>query len=200
MKQRVNMKTSVLNVLGTIGYVIALFQWFWVVIIFLPSIARLEILKGFFEHTENIPAPPQIVMNAGTGPSWFVTLIGYVLAAIVLSGILYGLIAKIPRTIAKTGETITHKPAAIIAPIVVRHVHLTPKEKQTVPTWLIAIVKILIIFIPLSLLVFASTLRLVLSFEVIMLVGVVLFSWSFFVFALQFLLARFLKVDYKTIR
>lgn len=202
MNKRRNLKTSLLNFLGGAGYIVALLQWFWAIAIFLPSIVALPFVKEFLGHSETETVRPTVVTQAAasSGPGPVISFLGFVLAFAVVLGIVYVLVTKIPRSIAKSGEAITHKPAAIIAPIVVKHVHLSPKEKKALPTWLIVIFKLLIVYVPLCLLVFASTLKLAISFEIIMVIGALLFSWSFFVFALQLLLARLWRVDYKTVR
>jgi len=56
------------------------------------------------------------------------------------------------------------------------------------------------VFVPQCLLLFAEGQKLSMSFEVIMIIGFTLFSWSFLLFAVQFGLSRLLYVDYKTIR
>ena len=201
MKRGINLKKSILDFLGGAGYIAALFQWLWVVAVFLPSIVAAPVVQEFLGHPETKPVQPSIVAHTSSAAmNPLVTFLGIAVAVAFLSWILYTLVTKIPRSIARSGETITHKPAAVLSPIVVKHMHLTPKEKRAVPSWFIVAFKFLIIFVPLCLLVFAMSLTLAVSFEVVMVIGVVLFSWSFLSFSAQLLLARFWKVDYQTVR
>ncbi len=192
---------GLLNFLGGAGYAAALLQWFWAFAIFLPSIVAVPFVKEFLGHPETETIQPSVAMQASpAGSNPFVTFLGVALAVAVVVGIVYVLIAKIPRSIAASGEVITHKPAAVIAPIVVKHIHLSPKEKRALPTWLILVFKLLLVFVPLWALAFASSLDLAISLGIIITVGLILFSWSFLLFSIQFLLVKLWKVDYEKVR
>lgn len=192
----------VLNTLGSLGYVACVLQWFWVSIIFLPSLINSPLFQTFSPTDTTISPPLEQPVNppsSGDIP-FIVTAIALVVGVLIVIGAIYVILVKFPRSVAKTGETVTHTTAAVISPVIIRHTHLPAKQRRVIPITIIIVMKLLLVFVPLCLLFFARELTLAMSFELIMVIGVVLFSWSFVLFALQFVLSQLLRVNYKIVR
>lgn len=129
-----------------------------------------------------------------------VTILALLIGVAIVIGAVYVIFVKFPRSVAKTGEKVTHSAATVISPIIIEHTHMPAKQRRTVPTLIIVIMKLALVFLPLGLLLFAQGVDVAMSFDLIMLIGIFLFSWAFLAFALQFALSQLLKVDYRTIR
>lgn len=197
---RSDLSRKVLNVIGGVAYVTCLLQWLWTTLIFLPVIIDSAFFKLFLS-SDQAPIQPVVQTQASSYTmSPFVSFGGIVFGVLIVAVSLYILMVKIPKNVANTGQKITHTPVNVIVPVIVKHSHLMPAQKKLLPITVIMSIKLLLTFIPLCLLTLATSPLIHLSFAITMLVGVVLFSSTFFMFALQLLLSRFLKVDYKTIR
>jgi len=200
MKQSKGRKVTILNAIGSLGYVACFLQWTWTVLILLPAIIQ----SPFFRFvTSSSPAAPQpsIVASGSIGSVPLVaTVIAFILAGVIIIGSIYIILVKFPRSVVRTGEKVTHTVATVISPVITQHIHLPPKRQRELSMVLIVIMKFLLVFVPQCLLLFAEGQKLSMSFEVIMIIGFTLFSWSFLLFAVQFGLSRLLYVDYKTIR
>lgn len=171
------------------------------IIILLPSIMNSPLFRLIAPPDYAVPPASQQPITASPGdiPS-VITILAFICSGLVIVSAIYIMLIKLPRSVAKTGETITHGAATIISPIITEHVPMHVKRRRTVPIVVIIIMKLLCVFAPLCLLLFAQGLSLAMSFELIMVIGIVLFSWAFLLFALQFVLSQLLRVDYKTIR
>lgn len=198
MKKSQSRKVAFLNALGSLGYVACFLQWLWVLLIFLPSIVDSPFFR-FFVPTGQTEQP---VMVAQTGSvPLFVTVLALIVGICIVVGSMYIIFVKIPHSAAKAGEVVTHRTATAISPIITRHAPpLSAKQRRTLPATIIVSMKLLFVFLPLCLLIFADGLTIAISFDLIILIGVVLFSWAFLLFAVQFALSQLLRVDYKTIR
>lgn len=200
MTQSKSRKIVLLNFLGSVGYVACLLQWLWMLLIFLPSMMRSELFKAWFQ-----PVPPSapVVASQAAGST---TIPGYVALVVLVLGIvialwaLYAVFAKLPRTVARTGEKVTHTVAETITPIITKHVPLPEKQRRDIPSLTIVIMKLVLVFTPLTLLLFAHGISISMSFELIMFVGIVLFCWAFLFFALQYMSSLLLNVDYTKLR
>lgn len=191
---------KILNIIGGAAYVSCLMQWLWTILIFLPIIVSSPFFTLFLS-SEQTPAQPLVQTQASSSAiSPLVSFGGVALGIIILAVSIYVIVVKVPKSIARTGEKITHTPVDVIVPVIVKHSHLMPAQKKLLPDAVIISIKLILTFVPLYLLTLAGDQPIRLSFAITMLVGTVLFSWSFFMFALQLLLSRFLRVDYRTIR
>lgn len=199
MKQAKSRKVVVLNGLGTVGYVACAIQWLWTVMILLPLIIHSSVFTFFTPTTPTQPTTPVETTSSGAVPV-IITIIALCIGVVIILGALYIIFFKLPKSIARTGQTVTHVPATTLTPLIIEHTHLPQKQRRALPVLLIAFLKLLLVFTPLCLLFFAQQLSLALSFELIMFVGIIIFAWSFLSFALQFALSQLLKVDYTTIR
>lgn len=202
MKPAKSRKIVLLNFLGSVGYVACLFQWMWTLLIFLPTILESGLFQAWFRPVT--PAAPEVTNQVTTNSS--AAIPGYVALAVLLLGIvvalwaLYAVFAKLPRTVARTGEKVTHTVAETITPIITRHIPIPEKQRKEIPELIIVIIKLVIVFMPLCLLLFAHNLSLSMSFELIMVIGVLLFCWAFLFFALQYIASKLVHVDYKKVR
>ncbi len=203
MKKPHSRKITFLNALGSFGYIACLLQWFWVVMILLPPLVESPFFKLLTPGSDGSTVSEQVIETApsqtGTAPV-VVTVVAFVIGAAIIVGALYIIFVKLPRSVAKTGEAVTHKAATAISPVIVRHTHLPAKQRRQVPAMIIVVMKLLLIFLPLCLLLLAQNVELSMSFELIMVIGIVLFSWSFVLFGLQFTLSELTHTDYKTLR
>lgn len=189
-----------MNVMGSIGYVACLLQWLWAMIILLPSMIESPIFKFFVPDTTETPPPVVQPTPSSEGIPAIITVIALLLGVAIVIGTIYVMFVKLPRSVAKTGEKVTHTAATVISPVIIEHIHVPAKQRRTIPMLVIVVTKLLLVFLPLGLLLFAQGIEVAMSFDLIMLIGIFLFSWAFILFALQFVLSQLLRVDYKTIR
>lgn len=197
-----NTKThAIVNNLGTLGYLACALQWCWLGIIMVPAVAKSPFWNWMYEHPQQTP-PPTITQTPSPGDvvSPLIITIGFLVGVAIIAAWLYILVVKLPKTISKTGEMITHIPAKAVLPVFEQHAHVTPKQKRQFSTNALVTMKLLLIFLPLGLLLFAQSLSLPVAFEFIMSSGVILFGSAFGLFAFQFVLAHFLHIDYRTLR
>lgn len=199
MKQPKSRKIAVLNILGSAGYVACVLQWAWMLLVLLPSILRSSLVTSWFGPTQVAPAPAPVYAGSGEVPG-YVAFIGLVVGIVLLLWSLYVLFAKVPRTVAASGEKVTHVVVETIAPVIVKRINLPEKQKREVPEIVMVCLKLLLVFAPLSLLLFAQGVTVAMSFGLVMSIGIVLFSWSFVFFAVQYGASRALHVDYKKLR
>lgn len=157
-------KVAFLNVLGAAGYIACVLQWLWIAAILLPALLKSSFFKSLVPTAE--PAKTVVVQQniANTETPPLLVLLGILLAIIVVGVLLYFFAVKFPRSVAKTGSTVTHAPATTLTPIIVQHSHLTPKQKRSLPAAIIMSMKALLIAVPLLLLFFAGTIKQPLSF------------------------------------
>lgn len=202
MKREKNRKIAFLNLLGSLGYIACLLQWFWAILILLPSIVQSPVFE-FFSPDTTPTQQPVVEQPAQSSPEalpLWIGALGLLVGLFVVVGSLYVILFRFPRSVARVGEKATHSVVATVTPFVVEHIPMPPKQKRVLPEILMIVIKLLLVFVPLLLLVCARNLDLAMSFEIIVIIGVWLFSWAFLLFTLQFFLSKFLKVAYKTIR
>lgn len=120
------------------------------------------------------------------------------LTAIVF--LVYWAITKGTRSVAKTGQTITHKPAELIVPVASKKFHLKKRQKIQLANSIIFSLKLFAAIIPFVVMFFSDR---VLSSEAavaFVFISSVLFAWSLLFFVLQYTLSRLLKVSYEAMR
>lgn len=201
MKQQTGRKVAILNALGSAGYIACLFQWLWTSLILLPSVLQSPLFQSWFQPVAPVVSEtPAQVEASGGGVPGYLSLIILVAGIVLVLGMLYVLFAKIPRSVVQTGEKVTHTVAEVVAPVLIEHVHFPEKQRREIPRAIIITFKLLLIFTPLCLLLFAHGLTIAMSFELIMMIGIVLFSWAFFFFVVQYVASKLLGVEYAKIR
>ena len=201
MKQQTGRKVAILNALGSAGYVACLFQWLWTSLILLPSMLQSPLFQSWFQPVAPVVVETHVRQSTGGGEMpGYLSLIILILGIALVLGMLYVFFAKIPRSVVRTSEKVTHTVADVVTPVVIKHAHLPEKQRREIPRTIILSFKLLLVFAPLCLLLFARGLPLAMSFELIMMIGIVLFSWAFFFFAVQYVASKLLGVDYRKVR
>lgn len=200
MKPQKSRKIIALNLLGSAGYIVCLLQWSWMLVILLPSILQSSMFEQWLGPSQAAPSTPAPVYASGGEVPGYVALIGLIVGIVFLLWALYVMLAKFPRTVARSGEKVTHTVVETVTPVIIEHIQLPKKQQREVPEIIMLCLKLLLIFAPLCLLLFAQGITIAMSFELIMLIGIVLFAWSFVFFALQYGVSKLLHIDYKKLR
>lgn len=193
-----------LNVLGTFGYVGVFLQWFWAILLYLPSILKSEFLKSIMPQGSScdqvIPTPSTDgvakTIEIPIAVSWVV----FVLAIFLVIGLLYLMVSQVAKTAAKAGKTITHVPAEGLGKIIAEKQQLKPKQRRALSASLIVTIKLFLIFVPLIAAFFAASVVENISSEVITIVGMTLFALSLVLFATQYVASSLQNIPYDKIR
>lgn len=205
-KHKQNSKNvRLLNILGTGGYLSVSAQWFLVLIVFLPSMITSPFFKALTPGGKpaDIPSPEPVVYTPVAEGSFIWPTLGWIafgLSLLVIAGLVYWLATRVPRSIAKVGRTITHRPAKMIAPIAAKQLHLKKKQSIRLAGSIIFGFKLLTALIPFIIMFFSDR---VISAEAVVafvFLSCILFAWSSLFFVLQYTLSRVLKVTYGSVR
>ncbi len=199
MKER-SRKQILLDTIGTAGYVAATVQWLWLCLLFMPSFLHSPLFTTFIMPTTATSQAPEAIIttSSGSAPLWAIVF-AVVVGIIAVVGGIYALI-RLPGSIGKGGETITHTPVEILMPKIAKRQHLKPKQRLVMSRQLLFVLKLLLCVIPAVTVLFVSELPDGLTRGVIAIISLFLFAWSFCFFILQALIAKVVGVGYETIR
>lgn len=150
------------------------------------------------EHIENIflPAPNQEppLTSPAESLSPFMVYASIVISVLVIILTIFVLL-KAPITIAKTGKAVTTKAAGSTLPLISKKKQLPQEKKKLLTAELIKLTKVALVLIPTIASICGFLLALPLPYEVILFVSTVLGIAALILFALQYLIARALKVS-----
>lgn len=191
------MKSTIVNIFGTLGYASVLLQWAWsLLILTYPLITSDEIQKKFFSE----PSAPKIKIapeiHADFAP--LIATVSLIITVIVIFFTIVALI-KMPKKVGKTGAKITHSAANII----VANTQKQPQQKAekwriTLSYKSIILIKFILTFLPPILLLFAPKIS-QMPQSIIAAVGNFCLAFSVFYWIMQYALAKIYKISPKKI-
>ena len=175
------------NVLGTLGYMSIILQWFWAILLFCYPLIMSDYILLTPTETQ---APAPIDNSISTSPI-VIFIAGCVTVAILILAVIA--IIRLPKQIGQQGARVTHQAAKAITPIVTRHVTI-PKSKRRALTFQIRVyIKLLCILAPLIALIWTPA-GVPLETAVVWIAGIFCASWSIFYIALQLTIAAITKL------
>lgn len=202
-KSKNNLKKTVVNLFGMIGYFCCSLQWFWAILLYFSLI--LDVSQFFISNSDNqavvetVEVVPVSVIDLS--PSLFTVLIT-ALVVVAVSLLSIYILYKIPSTIARVGERVVHKSANSIAPVVlqVQHKKHNEKNKLKLTPKLILVMKLALVIVPIVAAFISKSLEYqLLDFEIVLFVSLWLAVASLVMFCSQYLLSRFLHIKAKEI-
>ena len=178
---------KITNIFGSLGYLSMVFQWLWAgVTVALPYLHGVGADGIFMPDTSRI-APTSTPVEL---PGPVQTIIIVLAIGLTLCLMMYAL-WTIPRSIGRTGKRVTQTTARVtVAHVKVNHKPLPKKRQRRLFEYITWAVKLIFISIPLIVLVFPTPASVTIDHGIILIVGVILFSWSFAWFALQRIMAK----------
>ena len=132
--------------LAGIGYMLCLLQWLWVIILVLPALLDSGLLQSL------APPPVEQVQEqsaSSEASSPLLIVLGVAVTAVMLIVSVIVLI-KFPIKVAQTGNTLTHKAADAIVPVISNHKKLSAKKKWILTQRIMFYVKAVLVLIPLT--------------------------------------------------
>lgn len=204
-QKRKSKQTRLLNILGASGYLSVFVQWFLVLIVFMPSIITSPVFKAFAPGGESadVPTPEPVVYTPVAEGSVIWPILGWIafgLGMLMIIGLFYWIIARAPRSIAKTGQTITHRPAEIIAPIAAKQFHLKKRQSIRLADSIVFGLKLLGAIVPFIAMFFSGRVISAEAAVAFTFLSCILFAWSSLFFVAQYTLSHVLKIAYRSVK
>jgi len=178
------------NILGSFGYLSNLLQWLWAAIVWMPSIMNSPI-QEFLTPNEASPQLPTVSPDA---PSMLLIAVAVIVTVVIMTATVVVLL-RLPVAIAKTGHKVTKKSADLLLPAVTKHKPATKKQKRHLTIRLIKTTKLALVLLPLVIVLFAYAQELSLEFSLVVFIGGLLAISSLMWFAVQYIIAHFLRVS-----
>ena len=126
-----------------VSYVFVLFQWLWFGMILAPLFKDSSILDLFLPNGTALPETTTIQQT----PSPFLVAVAIVVTIIM---IVVSIVAlwRLPKSILKGGDAVTHNISEVIVPIATHHKKLPKKKKQLLTNRTIVLVRFIFIALP----------------------------------------------------
>ncbi len=199
--QKETKSSKVLNILGVLGYIGNFMQWMWVIILYLPSIIESPIFQQILPEGEDKPIPEPVISNPAIVEIPSVVSVLVLIASILLVGFLiYLMVMSVTRSAAKAGQMVTHKPAIVVGELVAQKTPLKAKEKRQISANIVFVLKILLALTPLVLILPVSSFAMRVSFEFVIVIGLILAAWTLLSFIVQYIASRLMKISYLKVR
>ncbi len=176
------------NAFGALGYMSAIFQWAWALLLIgYPLLANPPefLLPQAHNTTPIVPAEPTISTPFVTGIAIIATLL--VLAATVV------VIIRLPRTIGRQAASITKAATNAAIPVLTHRKKITKKQRKKLSYRLSLWLKTALILLPLALLFFAHNSAIPLAAAWV--VGLFCATFTTLYFGVQQLIAALGKID-----
>ena len=200
-----SMKKTVLRLLLRLstffGYMFLFISWAWVVVFYMPLLFRMLGTKTCLQPT---PMPVDTPMTISMPEP---VSIGVIILTVVIVLLVTGIaLWRLPRSVMKTGGTITHASAGVIVPVLHRsETPLKPAEKKKLTAKALMIIKLVLslspvlLTLPLRWLDVSLPSGAALSFELMLLLVSLSVIGALGAFVVQAIVSRFLKLRYETI-
>jgi len=151
----VRQKPFITRLLAGLGYLSLLWEWFFIAVAYLSLASHTKWFNdAFILSIEREPVRQAVVPTVGAMSGWMVGCIAIVVILVIGIALIYAL-RRLPGSILKGGETITHAPAQALAPLILRHAHVKPTKKRQLrlTARLVWIMKALLLVLPFCLLI-----------------------------------------------
>lgn len=179
-------KHVAVTIFGTLFYIVSAFGWLWAILPYVPDIAKLS--KSLQPDTQ----PVEHVATAGP-PSLLLVIIAVGATIAVLAMTIYALI-KLPSTIRKSGEKLTHSASSHIVPILTHRTALSPKKRRQLTAKVTFYVKLLVCTLPVAVSACGLIVPTGLPYELTLLVATFFAVIALVLLGTQLLLAKWLRV------
>ena len=136
-------KLTLVNILGTLGYISIVFQWLWTIVIVANPILSSDF--SFFVPTAPVPTEAAPI---STPPSPIVVVAVILLTIVVFVATLY-ILWRLPKSLGMKASKATKKTADAIAPLIPHHHPTTKKRRRALSHRIVVCIKWGIILLPL---------------------------------------------------
>jgi len=184
-------RTSLVNVLGTLGYISIIFQWLWAIVTVGHPLLSSD-LSYLFPVNDSAP-----VAQVSTPPSAAAITLVIALTVVVFLFTFY-VLWKLPSTIGKQGGRVTKQAASALIPIIAHTHKVKRQERRRLSRNIVLIIKATLITLPCLALIFAQPIG-ELHSNVIWVVGVFCVGCSLAYFALQQLCVSLWKIPAESV-
>lgn len=185
-KPKPRSKHIAVTIFGTLFYIVSAFGWLWAILPYIPDIAKLS------RSLQPEAQPVEHVVTAGP-PSLLLIIIAISVTIAILAMTVYVLI-KLPSTIRRSGEKLTHSTSSHIVPILTHHTALSPKKRRQLTAKVTFYVKLLLCTLPVAVSACSILVPTGLSYELTMLVATFFAVIALVLLGTQLLLAKWLRV------
>jgi hypothetical protein len=194
MKQETKrtIKKGIANTFGSFGYLFDFLQWIWVGALYLSVIQSLSSIISS-SGGEDVERPIGLSL---TLPSPLTTVMVGAIVVVMLAITVYAFVS-LPRSIVRASNKMVHKTARTMAPVVMKAQHKqdTKRNRIKITVKLVVALKVLLTLIPLLLTVASRLLEeQSIDYSIAMIVGCGLACLGAVCFAIEYLLAAFLRV------
>lgn len=162
----------------------------WAILPYMPGI--IEFTK-LFQATPEVPAEPLQVASASGPPSMLSLIIACAITAIIIGLTLY-VLAKLPTTVAKSGQKITQRASDFIVPAITHHAKLPAKKRQRLTARVVVYLKLALCAAPIILSGCTYFIKTELGYDITMVVAATLGVGTLLLLGAQLLCAKWLKV------
>lgn len=188
-----SIKPKIANFIGAFGYLFCFLQWFWAVILYS---GYFKPVAEFLNHNDvsTIPAPIVPVQPMSGLPLTVATVI--IVTAMIIFTVY--IMFKMPSIILKSSKNVVHETAETAAPIVAKFTHKKETKKlhiKLTARLVVAIKAGLIILAILAMALSKLVEKPVFDYKIVIIIGLWLAGCSIVLFAIQYLIAKLLKVD-----
>jgi len=180
---KVNLKKTVANFFGALGYLSCSLQWLWAVLLYASLIKMLAL---FFTPVADNSIVAPVSAPTSSNPNIFLIIFSAIVVITMILLTIY-IFIKIPMTIIKSSKKVVHEAADNVAPILlkVQHKKDTKKNKIKLAPLLVVFLKVILITTPIVLSFMSQFIQeQTIEFYVAMYASIWLagFSFAFFIF------------------
>lgn len=152
----VHQKPFIARLFAGFGYISLLWEWFFIAVAYLSLASHTQWFNDALRLSiEQEPEHAVVaVPTVGAMSGWMAGFIAGIIILVIGVVLIYTL-RRLPSSILRGGETITHVPAQALAPLILRHAHIKPTKKRQLrlTARLVWIMKALLLVLPFCLLV-----------------------------------------------
>lgn len=187
-------KHKILDTIGSLIYIAAALQWLWAIVLYLPFLLQSDLVQQLEQ-----PAPRSIEISTARQPSEAQFAFG-VIVTVIFMVIAVVVALKIPRTLSKGGQRITHGVADATLPLLTRHQPQPKQKRLTLSGRVLAAAKLLLGIIPFIGAIVAPMAPQTIDSSIAATVSIFLATWTFGLIGLQGIAALVFKIPYRTLR
>ncbi len=184
---------KIANFFGGLGYASLLLQWLWFGLTALfPLVANWDVKNSFLMHSsESTTAAPSASMAM---PGWL-GIVLTIFALVFTIGLTIFAIIAIPKTIGKTGRTVTQGTANLVIPKLEHHHKMTVPQKRKLRFEITWSVKLVLWLIPLAALLFPFQNPEGLTEDHVVVLSFFTASFTLFWFLIQFVIVKLAHIS-----
>ena len=178
------------NFFGVFGYLFTFLAWLWAGGLVAYPLFESGKLDYLLPDTTTTHSPTPTTLQIPQE----VTLIIGIIVTIVCFGIMIYALYSLPRTIGKTGSTVTHNAARALVPVVTQKKKVSKKKARTLTSRITNTIKILLIVIPVLVVLLIPEFS-ALQKNVVLATTAILSVLALFNFGIQLIIAKASKLN-----